>query len=63
LVLVWCFNGVKHLSTCHLSSLWLLAEPSDQNFGRPSLNFWNCFLCKTHTRLAKNNFPVKFCVF
>ncbi len=29
---VWCFTGVKHLGTCNLSGLWLLAEPNDQNW-------------------------------
>jgi hypothetical protein len=33
--------GVKHLGTCDLSGLWLLAEPSDQTFGRPG---WPEFL-------------------
>ena len=34
----WCFTGVKHLSTCNLSDLWLLADPSDQNSGRHGRN-------------------------
>ncbi len=27
----WCLTGLKHLGTCDLSCLWLLAEPSDRN--------------------------------
>ncbi len=30
---------------------------------RPGQNSENIFLYKTHTRLAKNNFPIHFCVF
>jgi hypothetical protein len=28
--ILWCFTGVKHLGTCDLSGLWLLAEPSEK---------------------------------
>ncbi len=37
-IFFWCFTSVKHLGTCYLSGLWLLAEPSDRNSSRPGQN-------------------------
>ncbi len=60
--ILWCFTGVKHLGTCDFSGLWLLAEPSGLNFGRPGLNSWIFFsqnptpLVKAHVTICENDY-------